>query len=155
MTISENLKDDAWSQESDLPLALLEINHDELENPLRVVNNKEDIISNGETYIAFPFEIQLPNDKEDAAPQAKLRICNVSREIGQAIRLMRTPADVSLRVVRMDTPDVVELEFFGLKLRNVNFDAFSVEGTLVFENLVSEPFPWLTFSPAWFPGLVP
>lgn len=155
MTISENLKQDAWSQESDLPLVLLELDHEELPEPILVVNNKEDITSNGQTYVAFPFEIQMPNDKEDAAPQAKLRICNVSREIGQAIRLMSTPADVTLKVVRMDTPDVVELEFFGMKLRNVTFDAFTVEGTLVFENLVNETFPWLTFSPAWFPGLVP
>lgn len=153
--VTENLRDDAWAQESDLPLILLELNHDELIEPLLLVNNKEDVISNGETYLAFPFELQMPNDTDDSAPQAKLRICNVSREIGQAIRLMRTPADVSLKVVRMDTPDTVELEFIGMKLRNVTFDAFTVEGTLVFENLINEPYPWMTFSPAWFPGLVP
>lgn len=153
--VTENLRDDAWAQESDLPLILLELNHDELIEPLLLVNNKEDVVSNDETYLAFPFELQMPNDTDDSAPQAKLRICNVSREIGQAIRLMRTPADVSLKVVRMDTPDTVELEFVGMKLRNVSFDAFTVEGTLVFENLINEPYPWLTFSPAWFPGLVP
>lgn len=154
MTVSDALKTEAWSPESDLPLVLLTIDHDEIDPPVRVVNNKVDITSHGETFIGFPFEIELPDAPEDAPPRARLRIANVSREIGQAMRLISTPATVTIQVVRQDDPDTVELEFLDYRLTNVRYDALTVEGDLTREDLASEPYPFLTFSPAEFPGLV-
>lgn len=154
MTISETLKQEAWAQSSNLPLVLLEIAHADLATSIFVVNNKENITSEGEEYTAFPFEIFLPDSKEDAPPRAKLRIDNVSREIGQAIRTIASPADVSIRVVRMDTPNTVEVEFVGMTLTNVSYDALSVEGDLEFEDLTREPYPAHTFNPANYPGVL-
>ena len=85
MPISEELIKDAWKSESNLPLVLLEISHTDplqLAEVIRCVNNKVAITSNGNEYIAFPFEIVLPDSKSDSPPQATLRIDNVSREIG-------------------------------------------------------------------------
>src|SRR5690349_9324454 len=152
--ISEILKQEAWSQESNLPLVLLDIDHVDLPSPIRVVNNKETIISNGEEYTGFPFEIMLPSSQEDSPPQAKLRIDNVSREIGQAIRTIPTAPSVTIRIVRQETPDIVEAEFQGMILRSVTYDALSVEGVLDFEDLTREPFPALSFSPSHYPGIL-
>lgn len=152
--VSADLKSEAWLPESDLPLILLTLDHDDLVEPLRVVNNKSDITSNGEVYTAFPFEIELPSDLEDAPPNARLRIDNVSREIGQTIRSISTPPSLTVQVVRGDAPDTVELEFSGMVLRNVRYDALTVQGDLEFEDLTREPFPAITFSPADFPGLL-
>jgi hypothetical protein len=124
-----------------------------------VVNNNENVEVEGNEYIAFPFEITLPDSLEDAPPRARLRIDNVSRELGQAVRSITSPATVTIRVVRIEegtdtlTGDV-ELSFPGLRLMNVTIDALAVEGALELENLVREPFPARTFSPAEFPGLV-
>ena len=152
--VTDALKQDAWQNESDLPLVLLEIDHSSLSDPILVVNNKENITSNGEEYIGFPFEIILPDSKEDSPPTSKLRIDNISREIGQAIRLISTPPSVTIRVVRQDTPDVIEAEFAGMYMTNVSYDAFSVEADLMFEDLTREPYPYLTFSPALFRGIL-
>lgn len=154
MTISDELKQEAWSQQSNLPLVLLEIDHDDLAEPIRVVNNKEAITSNGEEYVGFPFEIFLPDSSEDAPPRAKLRIDNVSREIGQVIRSIATAPSVTIKVIRQTTPDIIEAEFTGMKLTRVPFDALSVEGTLEFEDLSYEPFPAYTFNPANYPGIL-
>ncbi len=154
MTISDTLKGEAWSVESDLPLVLLTIDHDDIDPAIRVVNNKVDITSNGDIYTAFPFEITLPDNLEDAPPRAKLKIDSVSREIAQAIRLISTPADVTIQVVRHDALDTVEMTWPAMRLTNVRFNALTVDGDLEFENLTREPYPAHTFSPAEFPGLV-
>ena len=81
-------------------LVLLELDHDDFNNPLRLVNNDVDIISNGNLFTAFPFEITLPNDEENIIPQAKLKIDNTDRQIVQAIRSIGSdPIDVLLQVV--------------------------------------------------------
>lgn len=154
MTISNALRTEAWADASDLPLVLLVLEHADLPDPIRVVNNTEDVTSNGELFVAFPFELQLPDAREDAPPRARLRIDNVSREIGQAIRLISTPVSVTIQVVRQDDPDFVEVEFAGMKLRNVKFDALQVEGDLAFEALDREPYPAFSYTPGAYPGLV-
>jgi len=154
MTISTELKQDAWSQESNLPLVLLEIDHDDLADPILLVNNKENVTSNGDEYIAYPFDIYLPDSKDDAPPTAKLKIDNVSREIVEAIRSISSPPTVTIKVIRQETLDVIEAEFSGMKLRNIPFDALTVEGNLEFEDLTREPFPAYTFSPANYPGVL-
>lgn len=154
MTISTDLKQEAWSQESNLPLVLLEIDHDDLAEPIRVVNNKTNITSNGDEYTAFPFEITLPDSNDDSPPRAKIRIDNVSREIGQAIRSISSPPSVTIRVIRQETPDIIEAEYVGMRLLQVPYDALSVEGVLEFEDLTREPFPAFTFSPANYRGIL-
>jgi len=154
MPISDNLKQDAWQNESDLPLVLITISHSSLSEPIRVVNNKENITSNGNEYIGFPFEIQLPDSKEDSQPSAKLTINNVSREIGIAIRSISTPPSVAITIVRQQTPDVIEAQFFGMRLNNVKYDVLAVTGDLQFEDLTREEFPSLKFSPSIFRGIL-
>jgi hypothetical protein len=155
MPISDALKQDAWQSESNLPLVLIEIDHDSIvDGTIRLVNNKVNIMSGGEEYIGFPFEIILPDSKADAPPTAKIRIDNVSREIGQAIRSISTPPLVTIKVVRQETPDVLEAELSGMYLTNVSYDAMSVEADLMFEDLTRETFPAYTFSPANYRGIL-
>lgn len=155
MTISDDLKREAWAAESDLPLVLLAIDHADLVGTLRFVNNTEDVTSNGDVYLAFPFDVSLPDASEDAPPRARLVIDNVSREIGQAIRSISSPATVTISVIRQDAPDTVEATWPAMRLTSVSYDALTVEGALEPEDLTREPYPAHTFSPAEFPGVVP
>jgi hypothetical protein len=152
--ISEDLKRDAWQNESDLPLVLLTISHASLAEDIRVVNNKVAITSAGLEYFAFPLQLTLPDSKEDSQPSAKLVISNVSREIGQAIRLISTPPQVTIQVVRQETPDIVEAEFVGMILSNVRYNMMTVTADLVFEDLTREEYPYLKFSPSIFKGIL-
>lgn len=154
MTVSDDLKGEAWSPESDQPLGLLIIDHADLATPIRVVNNTVDIVSNGETFIGYPVDFPLPESPENAPPRTRLKIDNVSREIGQAIRSIASPADVTIQVVRQDDPDTLEMDLPSYRLTNVTYNALTVEGDLVREDLTREPFSAVTYSPAEFPGLV-
>lgn len=148
------LSQSAFAQETaDVWLPLLTITHPDIDPSIRVVFNTQAIISRGEEFLPFPFDIQLPSEEDDAPSRARLVIDNVSREIAQAVRLIRTPPSVLIEIIRADAPDTVEMSWPNFWLRNVNWNAQQVSGELVLEDLVDEPYPAGTFTPASFPAL--
>jgi len=66
---------------SESPKILLQIDHPELATPIRVINDTQSLTSNGYEYIAFPFNIVLPDDFENKLPKAQLMIDNVGRDL--------------------------------------------------------------------------
>lgn len=119
---------------------------------IRVVNNTEDIVSRGNTYQAFPFEIELPGQDPDSPSSARLRIDNVDKRIVEAVRSITTPPQVTIEVVLASQPNTVEIAYSNLTLRSVEYDVDSVRGELTFESIFSEPVT-LTITPNRFPGL--
>lgn len=133
-------------------LLLLTLSHPDLVTPIRVVNDFQPITSQGWTYAAFPFEITLPWQKEDQIPTMSLKIDNVDRQIVTAVRNLQGLIDAELRVVLASQPDTVELTFEGFQMKQVTYNALTVEGDLRLEELEREPFPQHAFTPALFPG---
>lgn len=133
-------------------LVLLTISHSSLAAPLRFVNNNEDVVSNGNTFKFFPFEIVLPGQDPESPSKATLKIDNVSREIIATIRTITSPPTVQLDVILASTPDVIEATFTDMKLRGVEYDVTSVSGELVYESIFTEPVSY-TMTPSRFPGL--
>lgn len=60
---------------------------------------------------------------------------------------------VTLSLVMASTPDTIEAGPFTFNLREVEYDAEFVSGNLLFEDILNEPFPADSFTPARFPGL--
>jgi len=108
---------------------------------------------NGDLFIAYPFELTLPDDRQGSAPRARLVIDNVSREIAQLIRSINTPPSVAIEVVRIDDTDSVEISLPMFRLRNVTWNVLSVSGDLTIDEIEREPFPQRRFTPAEYPGL--
>jgi hypothetical protein len=140
------------SQTEQVFLLLLTITHPTMP-AIRVVNNTETIVSNGETFVAFPFEINLPDMHEDRQPYMQLRISNVDRQIVQAIRTLTSPPLVRVDVVVASQPDTIEATFPDFSLRSVDYDALMVEGRLTLDDILSEPYPSGSMNPQDFPGL--
>jgi len=154
-TLSSTARRAIFSQETgEVFLLLLKITHPDLAEPIRVVNNSEDVTSNGYLYQRFPFEVALPAENEDAPPTVQLRIANADRQIVEAVRSLSGEAmTVELAVILASSPDTIEAGPYQFTLRDVSYDASIVEGTLMFEDVLREPFPAETFTPARFPGL--
>ena len=151
---SNAFRTSAFSPEvDDIWIILLTITHANLSDSIRVANNLEPIISNSATYNACPFDIKLPNDLDEGVPGATLRINNVSQDVVIAVREIDTPAIVNIQIVLASNPDLVEIEYLGLELRNVRGDAGSIEGVLGYDDLLLEAFPIGSFGPSYFPGL--
>lgn len=118
-----------------------------------LVNNLENITVESETYIAFPFNIILPNESKDKPPLSRIRIDNLDPRIIQAIRSSRGKPTFELAVRLASTPDIVEVGPIILDSAGAEWDKDWVELVLASKNLLNEPWPFRTFSPTKFPGL--
>lgn len=146
-TISANVEqtDEVW-------LILLEITHPSLVTPIRVVNNTQAITSNGNQYLASAFTLRLPDDVQGLS-YVELEIDNVDRVIVDTIRALATPPSVALSVVLADTPDSIEFGPHQMTVSDVDYNASTVKGTLIYEDLLNEPFPGRSFDKSRYPGL--
>lgn len=152
--VSSLFRSAAFAQETDqVYLVLLKIEHSSLSVPIRVVNNFTNITSNGEEYIGFPFDLELPQDLEDALPSVNLTICNVDRQIVLAIRSLLGPPTMSISVCLASSPDTIEAGPYLMTLREANYDTMAVTGTLMSEDMLNEAYPGDYFTPSNFPGL--
>lgn len=134
-------------------IVLLELDHESLATPIRVVGYDVDVVSNGNTYLAFPFELTLPDDVPSKAPRAKLVIDNVNQSIIQTLRGISTPPSIVIKIVLESDPDTVEVEFNGFSLSHITYDAITIEGSLTLDYLTQEPYPARSFTPSDFRGL--
>lgn len=145
----------ALAQHNDDPfLVLLTLTHATLAETIYVVNNRQKLVSRGNTYIAYPFTIDLPTDN-DEAPQARITIANVSRAIGYALEKLITPPLALIEIVLASSPDHVERSWDQFELTGVTWDAMRMTGTLRHREVWSEYYPRYRVTPKDFPGLFP
>lgn len=154
-TLSANLKRALFSAQSDIALiALLELSHPTLSPPIRVANDALDVISQGLTYQAFPFLLTMASDDEGGITEVKLQIDAVDGTVIEAVRsIVDDELVATFRMVTTDDLDFVEIGPMDFELRDVEYDAASVVGTLTYQNFLDEPFPSATFTPTRTPGV--
>jgi hypothetical protein len=138
---------------AELFLILLTIDTGPNELPTRLVNDTADLISRGETYLAFPFDIELPADDSETLRRVRLRIDNIHRALVRILRGISAPPRVALEVVRHAEPDIVEAGPFALQFVSVQYDARVIEVELGAEDILNARFPAGDYSPADYPGL--
>lgn len=136
------------------PLILLQIDHPELSAPVRVVNDTENITSNGNLFIAFPFSCTLPDDFENQLPRARISISNVGRDL--MFWLETTDGGIgstaTFQQVMRSRPDQVEWEI-TMSLFNIVANNQEVSAELGFENLFGKPAIAINYRPENSAGL--
>jgi hypothetical protein len=156
-TTSSALRRMANAQETgEALLALVEITHSSMTgSPIRVAQNLQAMVCQGNTYIAFPFQIKLPDDSDEVFPEVTLAIDAVDQTIATAIRSLspsQSPS-VTIKIVLASQPDTVEMAMNNMILRSVQGDAFTIEGKLTLDDSDLETFPEGSFSQKDFPGM--
>jgi len=134
-------------------LWLLTITHEATGETHRLVSNIDDIVSRGETYLAFPFEFVLPSDDGESLPEIPIVINYVSDEL---VALLRKHADgvvVLAEIILASAPDQPEYTIEDLVIKTVTYDAGQVTLTAKVEDLMSQRFPADDFLPRSFPGM--
>lgn len=121
--------------------------------PIRVVNNTVSVHKEGNVYLPFPFQINMPDEREDRMPNVQLRIDNVDQQIVTALRQLDTAPTITLLVIMDSAPDTVEAGPFLFTLRRASYDVDSIVGELEYEDILREPIPGHTFTPSDFPGV--
>ena len=134
-------------------LTLLTLSHPLLTSSLRFVNNITDIVSNGHTYTAWAFELPFPELGGDTLPSLTLTIDNVDPSIAEGIRSIVTPIDVQMAWIIASDPDTIQYGPLYLRMKGVEVTLTQISGSLAFEDLLNEPFPFETYTPGSYPGL--
>lgn len=137
---------------SDVAIVLLEITHPDIETPIRLNNSGQSVDSNGNIYIYFPFNIELPSDNE-TEPVARLSIANVDRQIGEAIDSISTPATVGMSIVSSVDPNTKLKDWSSYELRNTTRNGLEVSGDIMIRQYATEPFPNIRVRPSNFQNL--
>jgi hypothetical protein len=147
----------------DALLAFLTITHPGLSEPIRVVSDVMDYSVWGQTFIGMPFDYQLLSDSE-SAPQTQIRMQNVDRRIGLALRQIkdrarlrleiRSSADFNLSVdPRTEIGSSTIYAFDSFELVDVTVDAAEITGRVMLRDYSQETWPGLRATQSRCPAL--
>ena len=89
-------------------LCLVEIDHADLAVPIRLVNNYESIISNGDTYEAAAFMFTPPVEEDGTIKNSRITFDNVDRAMVEAVRSIDSPPTVDVSIVLASDADTIE-----------------------------------------------
>lgn len=136
------------------PLILLEISHVGLTEPIRVVNDSDNLESNGHLFVAAPFRCTLPDDYENQIPKARLSIDNVGRDLMYWIESSAGGKGATVRFMQVmrSRPDHIEWEI-TMNLNNVTATMAEVSGELGFDDFFSRAACRRRYDPYTAPGL--
>jgi hypothetical protein len=132
---------------------LVTVTHPDITETHYLTDAPSNVVSRGNTYLAIPMQPTLSEDTPDRPPQAKLVIANIDRRLVTILRSTTTPANIQLEVVKISDPEYVEASLEDFTMRDVTYNAITIEGTLSLEDLFSEPFCDYSFTPIIAPGL--
>lgn len=153
-SLSPELLAQLLNQESDDPfLTLITLTHPSFGQPVRYVNNTENIISRGDTFLAFPVKITLPVDDGESAREVSIEFDNVSLDLLDEIRQVTTPIDVKLEMVLASIPDDVQMSLEELKIGNVQYDSQKISARLFMDDFLSSGLTSESYTPTVFPGM--
>ena len=146
-------------------VAFLTLTHINLPEPIRVVSDPIDYEIDGVLWVGCPFGFRLLTD-EDQAPVTQLRVQNVDRRIGEAVREavgaitarleVRSTADFDLsempRVpLESDPPAIYGFRHFTLV--DVEANDLEISGTVMLRDYTQNPWPGISATQSRCPGL--
>ena len=134
-------------------LWLLTIQHQESNTIFRLVNNLDDIVSRGDTYMAFPFQFVLPEDDGETLPTIQISVDNVSLELIDIIRTYGTGITITAEIIMASAPDNVEYSIDDLSLIDATYNSQSITLTAQIQDLLNQRFPADDYLPRTFPGM--
>lgn len=125
--MAEDLTDEmiksAYSSEVQPEAVLLEITADNLLEPIYVSDQPDGILSNSVFYPYYPFTVALGGASiDEPIKSARLEIANLDGSLTLAARTVANKPKLTARVVRLDNPDLVEQEFNGVIIDDVEID---------------------------------
>lgn len=152
--LSPELLAQLYSQESNDPfLTLITLSHPSFPQDIRLVNNTENVTSNGLEFIAFPMKIVLPRDDGETNREVTIEFDNVSLELMTELRTVTTFIDVKLEMVLASIPDAVQMSFEELKIQSINYNKTRVSARLFMDSFLNTEISSEKYTPSNYPGI--
>ena len=151
--LSPSLISQLYRQESDVPfLSLVTLSHASF-STIRLVNNSENITSNGFVFTAFPMRIVLPRDDGESAREISIDFDNVGLDLITPIRTVTSFIDVKLEMVLASSPDSVQISFDELKIQSISYNKSRISAKLFMDNFLTTEMTSEKYLPTSFPGI--
>lgn len=121
---------------------------------LRLVDDRQDIVSNGNTYTACSFTAILPDQSSDGNKTCKLQIDNTDVSIYKIIKqAINHKITCDVAVILSSSPDIYEQGPLHFVLRNIVTNKNTITGDLYDIYIQDRKASVLTYSPEDFPGM--
>jgi hypothetical protein len=169
LSLNARMLQDAEASD-EIPVVLFEINHSDLDKPIRLSTDNTERLSDDPPYfgtrskwrganpVTEPFlwvtaSTVLPSDEEDAPAAGTLILENLDSEMVRLVRSFTEIATIHLAVVLASSPDLVEDEYTDLQIISCDIDAGEITLSFTREEIEAEYFPAGRMSRQRFPGL--
>lgn len=141
-------------QTGEVILPFLKIEHPDLAQTYRVVNNTEQIVRADGTYMPFPFRIPEPEQIEKKIPQVQVEIDNTDLEINDALQNLSGYPTITFFTALASSPDTIESGPYVFSFKDVQVNERTITGTLGYEDDVfAQQVPGQNYLPSNSPGL--
>jgi hypothetical protein len=120
---------------------------------IHIVNNTEDVVSRGVTFIGCPFTLALPDSNDRTVNDASIAIDNVDDRIWKGVQMLVRAPEILLEVIMASQPNDVVMASGGLYLREASATNTTVSGKLMAETVWQAGFPAHDFDPSQNPGI--
>ena len=139
---------------SEVTLAFLKIEHDDLPDDIRLVMNTDPITRSDGIYQPYHFDAPFPDEAENEVPRTTLTVDNTDLEINDAIRSLAGTPKVTLFAALASSPDTIEAGPWVFDLKGVQADMSAIQGELGMEDdIFGQQFPGQNYTPANSSGL--
>ena len=146
--------DERASQPRERILTCVEFAHPAIAAPARLVNDTEDRVVEGETYIATRFEAKLADDAKRRAPRAEIAVGNVGRVLHDWVERSGGGAGGTARIFQViDIPGATPEWDLDLDIIGITGDSANVTVSLGFDPLLGRPATADRYDPQTAPGL--
>lgn len=154
-TISTDLLKELYKTQTDeIFLSLLRLSHPDWGSDIYLVSDSEDVVSNGNTYTSFPFNVSLPTeDAEKPQSSTTLTACAVDRSLIEILRGVSSEITAYLSFTTKSDPDTLIYGESRFIIPSASYTDTTITASLTLEPILSEPIPKDTFTPTQFPGL--
>ena len=135
-------------------LLLLELSAPTFVEVLRIVNDTDDWVSQGKSYMGFPFGFKLPDDVGGQAPRAQLVLDNVGRSITEDLERLQPGELVTARLMITDRADANVIEAsYDLPMTQVVVNTSTASAQLGVDFLTRQQAVTLRANPYTLPGI--
>jgi hypothetical protein len=150
--LTPELKSQIFAQQSGDPyLTLVTLWTDSF--TYRLVNNTEDIVSNGNLYTAFPMKVRLPADDGESAKDFQLEFDNASLLLIASLRSVTEPVNCQIDMILASMPDVVQMTAGELLVKSISYDKSRIVARIVLDNFLASAMTSERYTPSLYPGM--
>lgn len=122
-------------------ITLLQFDHETLATPIRLCNNRDGIVHDGDIFNAFGFNCVFPDDRADEITTAILTVDNTDRSILSAVRNLSKKLACAITVIMLSDPDTPHMGPMNYVIKNFGWDVQQLHLTLSVTFPFDEIFP--------------